>query len=145
MNKKKQVKRMILIILCVAGAALATGGGCFYAYVGKIEKEYKPVVAKIENIEKHTQRRHGETEIRYDVTVSYQVDGVHYTSPINEYSSLMKIGQSIDLMYNPADPNEVRSTKIEKTIAVVLFTTGVFLLIVTWLVMPRILKRTGLA
>lgn len=144
MDKQKQVKRMILIILCVVGAAFVIGGGCFYAYVGKIEKEFKPVVAKIENIEKHTQRRHGETEIRYDVTVSYQVDGVHYTSPINEYSSLMKIGQSIDLMYNPADPTEVRSTKIEKTIAVVLFAAGIFLLIVTWLVMPRILKRTGL-
>lgn len=144
MEKEKLIKRMILLVLCVVGAGLTIGGGCLYWHVGKIEKEYKPVIAKIENIERKTERRHGETKVHYFVTVSYQVDGVDYKSPISEYSSAMEIGESINLMYNPADPNDVRSTEIERTIAVVMFAAGIFLLIMTWLVVPKILKRVGL-
>lgn len=144
MEKEKLIKRMILVILCIVGAGLAIGGGCFYWYVGKIEKEYKPVAAKIESIEKRSERRQGKTHIYHDVTVSYQVEGVYYKNPISEYSSSMEIGKTINLMYNPADPNDVRSTEIEKVIAVVMFASGIFLLIMTWLVVPKILRRVGL-
>lgn len=144
MEKEKLIKRLTLIILSVVGAALTIGGGCLYWYAGKIEKEYKPVIAKIENIEKHTERRQGETKVHHYVTVSYEVDGVYYKNPINEYSSSMEIGESINLMYNPADPNEVRSTEIERVLAIILMAVGVFLLIITWLVVPLILKRVSL-
>lgn len=143
MEKEKLIKRLILITLSVVGVALTIGGGCFYWYVGKIEKEYKPVIAQIENIEKHTERRQGKTKVHYFVTVSYEVDGVYYKNPLREYSSSMDIGESINLMYNPADPNEVRSTEIERVLAVVLMAVGIFLLIITWLVVPLILKRVG--
>lgn len=144
MEKERLIKRMIFIILYVVGAGMTIGGGCFYRYVGKIEKEYKPVLAKIENIEKKSERRQGKTHIYHNVTVSYQVDGVYYKNPISEYSSSMEIGETINLMYNPADPNDVRSTEIERVIAVAMFASGIFLLIMTWLVVPKILNRTGL-
>ena len=144
MEKEKLIKRLVLITLSVVGVVLTIGGGCLYWYVGKIEKEYKPVIAKIENIERKTERRHGETKVHYFVTVSYEVDGVYYKNPLREYSSSMEIGESINLMYNPADPNEVRSTEIERVLAIILMAVGIFLLIITWLVVSLILKRVSL-
>lgn len=140
-EQKVLIKKIVPIAVSVIGLCVMIGGICFFLHVSKIEKEYKPVKAKIENIEKHTERRNGETRTNYDVTVGYQVDGKEYRSELSEYSSSMEIGGDINLMYNPADPSEVHSTEIGKVISIVMIAAGALVLLMYWLLLHRVFRK----
>lgn len=140
-EQKALIKKIVPIAVSVIGLCVMIGGICFFLYMNKIEKEYKPVIAKIENIEKHTVRRNGKNKIDYDVIVSYQVDGKEYRRELSEYSSSMEIGGDINLMYNPADPSEVHSTEIGKVISIVMIAAGAFVLLMYWLLLHRVFRK----
>lgn len=140
-NKSLLVK-IISIVVSVVALGFLVGGTCFYLHVSNMEKEYKSVVAKIENIEKYRERHAGgKTHTHYNVTVSYQVNGSTYTEKLNEYSSSMEIGGTITLMYNPADPSEVHSTEIGGFIAIVFMATGALVLLIYWLGFRKLIKK----
>lgn len=140
-EQKVLIKKIVPIAVSVIGLCVMIGGICFFLYMNKIEKEYKPVIAKIENIEKHTERHNGETRTNYDVTVSYQVDGKEYRRELSEYSSSMEIGGDVNLMYNPADPSEVHSTEVGKVISIVMIVAGAFVLLMYWLLLHRVFRK----
>lgn len=45
----------------------------------------------------------------YTVTVDYVADGTHYTSTLDSYSPSYKVGKTIDVLYNPANPAVVHA------------------------------------
>lgn len=140
-ENKALLIRIISIVVSVVGLGLLIGGTCFYLHVSNMEKEYKSVVAKIVNIEKHTERRNGKIRTDYDVTVSYQVNDSTYTRELHEYSSSMEIGGNVTLMYNPADPSEVHSTDVLKIFSIGLTVAGALVLLIYWLWFQRLIKK----
>lgn len=46
----------------------------------------------------------------YNVTVNYTVDGKEYTGDLDNVSK-QKVGDKIDIYYNPKDPNQITQTK----------------------------------
>lgn len=140
-ENKALLNKFALIFTNVIGLGLLIGGICLSSHVSDMEKEYKSVVAKIINIEKHTERRNGETRTDYDVTVSYQVNDSIYTRELSEYSSSMEIGGNVTLMYNPADPSKVHSTDILKVFSIGLMVAGALVILLYWLVMRRLIKK----
>ena len=50
------------------------------------------------------------TTITYDVTVNYTVDGTEYTGTLDNVSK-HKVGDKMDIYYNPDDPNQITETK----------------------------------
>lgn len=140
-EQKVLIKKIVPIAVSAIGLCVMIGGICFFLYMNKMEKEYKPVMAKIENIEKHTERRNGKTRTNHEVTVSYQVDGKKYRRELSEYSSSMEIGGDVNLMYNPADPSEVHSTEIGKVISIVMIAAGAFVLLMYWLLLRRVFQK----
>lgn len=133
------VLRSIYMMCYVIGACLLIGGALWLNHTVDIEKKYKPIVAKIENIVKYTKERPDkEREVSYDVTVSYQIDNKTFLTEIGRYSSDMEIGGDLDMMYNPANPNDVAIPKIDRTMSIWMAIGGLFILLMNWLVMSKI-------
>ena len=50
--------------------------------------------------------QHGE-EIDYTVYVDYEVNGQKYSAAYPAYSSSMKVGDEVEVLYDPADPADI--------------------------------------
>lgn len=140
MTNRLLICRVILFILLIIGIGLLTVGTWGVLNLKKIDKEYITTKAKIENIKKYRERRHGKTHIHYEVIVSYAANGKLYTENLNTYSSLMEIGDSIQLKYNPQKPSETHATEFEFILYIVLIFCGIIILI-TGLFIPRLFRR----
>lgn len=119
---------------------MVAGGIWGIYHIKNIDKEYATTVAKIEKIQRQTERRNRKTYIYYDVLVSYTVNGKVHTAHSNSYSSSMQVGDSIQLRYNPQQVTEIRSIEIEHSIFVVMTFAGLIVLIST-LFIPRMFRK----
>ncbi len=52
----------------------------------------------------------GTSTTTYNVTVNYTVDGKEYTGNLDNVSK-QKVGDKMDIYYNPKDPNQITQTK----------------------------------
>ncbi len=80
----------------------------------------------------------GESRIvMYDcqLTVSYNIDGLIYTSNIHTNSSInYRIGENIEIQYDPDDPTNIRlKTASNQTIGLILLGAAAFMIIITWI------------
>lgn len=140
MDKRLLIYRLVLLTLFLIGFGMIAGGIWGVSNANRIDKEYISATAKIENIKKYRERRHGKNRTRHDVIVSYMVNGKVYTGNLNAYSSFMQVGDSIPLKYNPHQVTEIRSVEIEHIIFVVMIIAGVIVLI-SDLFMPRLFRK----
>lgn len=108
--------------------------------IKRINTEYVSTKAKIEKIEKHTERHRRKTSTHYRVIVSYLANDKVYTNELGAYSSSMSEGDSITVQYNPKNVTEIRSTDVEYVISVVFITVGGVLLI-SAMFMPMLFRR----
>lgn len=94
-------------IFLLIGLFMLGGGVMSHIAFTNFEKSAKETEAVITNID--TSRRHsqGETKTEHTVYVSYEVDGQQYHEQLNYYTSSMRVGQRIKLLYNPDDPNDI--------------------------------------
>lgn len=134
------VYKLVRCILFVVGIGILIGGAYGLSYVKRIDKEYVSTVAKIEHIQKYTKRSSKRVNNHYDVTVTYMVAGKQYSEKLNSYSSSMKVGNNIDLKYNPENPSDIRSVDIEHSIFVVMIFVGVTILL-SYLFAPYLFKK----
>ena len=70
-------------------------------FVGRGFIKTEATIVSIEESETST-----DDETSYDVTVRYTVDGQEYTGLLNSYSPTYKVGKTVAVRYNPADPTE---------------------------------------
>lgn len=141
MDKPAMIYKLICYILLIVGIGIVVGGIYGLTNVKRIDKEYIPTVAKIENIQKYTKRSSSRrVSTHYDVVVTYMVAGKQYRENLKSYSSTMKIGANIELKYNPENPSDIRSVEIEHTIFVVMIFVGVTLLI-SYLFAPYLFRK----
>ena len=59
----------------------------------------------------------------YNVTVNYTVDGKEYTQDLNNVSKY-KVGDKMDIYYNPKDPNQITQTK-SLILPIIIFVAGI--------------------
>lgn len=144
MDKLKLIKRIIFAIILFIGLGMMVGGGIGLIYTQKMTDEYISALAKIENITQTTHRRNGKKRIHHHVFISYQAGEKRYEEELSTYSSLMKIGDEIPVIYNPQNPTEVHSPDNNRTLSIAIMISGIFLLICDVLVIPRILNRLKL-
>lgn len=123
------IYKLIRYILFIAGIGIAAGGFYGLSNVKRIDQEYVSTVAKIENIQKYTEHRSKRARSHYDVTVTYMAAGKPYREKLNSYNSTMEIGDNIELKYDPKNPSDIRSVKIEHTIFTVMIFVGATVLI----------------
>lgn len=63
---------------------------------------------------------------KHNVYVSYFVDGVNYTSELDFYSSMMNIGDNIEVYYDPDSPYHIMSVEGNEIMIII---QGVFIII----------------
>ncbi len=68
----------------------------------------------------------------YIVTANYTVDGKEYTNVLNTYSPSYKVGKTVEVRYDPADPNKVTSG----------FAIGVYAMVVGAVILVTIVYLT---
>ena len=77
-------------------------------------QNYVKIKATVTNVEEtqETNVDDGETNITtiYNATVNYTVDGKEYTQTLDNVSKC-KVGDKMDIYYNPKDPNQITQTK----------------------------------
>ena len=76
-------------------------------------QNYVKIKATVTNVEEtqETNVDDGETNITtiYNATVNYTVDGKEYTQTLDNVSKC-KVGDKMDIYYNPKDPNQITQT-----------------------------------
>lgn len=140
MAKKILVYRMVILILCLIGSVFVAGGVWWMSGIQRINMKYVSTKAKIEKIEKHTERYRTKTSTHYRVFVSYLANDKVYTNELGAYSSFMNEGDSIQIQYNPKEVTEIRSIDVEYIISTVFIVVGGVLLI-SAMFMPRLFRR----
>lgn len=141
MEKSKQALcKWIGIILFVVGIGLLVGGVYGWQNFKRISQEYSQTTARIESIEKYYDHSAGKKHLHHWVTASYEVEGKQYKERLNFYSSMMKVGEDINILYNPHDPLQVRSLDFEPFIYLALLLSGGLLLISAF-AFPRLMRR----
>ncbi len=90
------------IILIIIGIAIFAGDKKFEATAEKTD-------AIITDINTYYSRSGGKRKRHHDVYIKYEVDGQQYERELNYYRSSMYTGQTIEIMYNPEKPGEIRA------------------------------------
>ena len=77
-------------------------------------QNYVKIKATVANVEEtqETNVDDGETNITtiYNAMVNYTIDGKEYTQTLDNVSKC-KVGDKMDIYYNPKDPNQITQTK----------------------------------
>lgn len=140
MAKLAMVYKMIRYTLLIVGIGMMVAGGYGLSYTKRMDKEYIPIVAKIDNIQTNTRHSGKKARVNYDVRVSYVVDGNQYLEKLNSYSADMEIGSNINLKYNPENPSDIRSVEIEHTIFLAMAFVGLTILL-SYFFAPYLFKK----
>ncbi len=97
---------LISIVLMILGVVFIIIGISVMMSSVEFKKTAVQNTAIISNIESS---RDSEGDLDYDVSVNYVVKGEIYTSKLNFYSSDMVAGKEIEIYYDPASPENIRS------------------------------------
>lgn len=140
MGKRLLVYRMVLVTLFVIGLGMIAGGLWGVSNLKRIDKEYISTTAKIEKINKHTRRSNRKNYTTYEVIITYVANEKAYRGKLNSYNSFMRVGDSLQLKYNPRRVTDIRSVETENLLFMVMIIAGTIVLIST-LFMPRLFKK----
>lgn len=91
----------IMTLVCLAAGTWLT----FFHDKGFVESE--GTIVKIEEIPGT-----GTDDKQYIVTVGYDVDGKHYEGELGSYSPGYKVGKTVKIVYDPADPARMHSKSL---------------------------------
>ena len=95
-NVKRLLNALVPVLFIAAGIFLIVMGVKTTHY----HKVYKETTATIANIYRVDEG----DDYHYDVFVKYTVDGKSYDSELGSYSSDMREGQEVSILYDSADP-----------------------------------------
>jgi len=98
-----RLARIIIGAACLLFGVLLTVGGI---QMNRNRRTYQPVSGSISRIVLVDTDEDGASD--YDVYVQYTVGDNDYESVLGEYSSSMREGDAIELIYDPADPCQVQ-------------------------------------
>lgn len=103
-----KIERPILLILNIflfAGLIFFSFGLVMYSSYKNVDmSELGTTMATITNIDTYIE----DDEKKHDVYITYSVDGTSYQGELNGYSSNMKVGKEVELLYELNDPSIMR-------------------------------------
>lgn len=102
---EKLVYRILALIFGIIGFVFLVIGGSFLVADHNAQQHYHTADAQITDIESY---QGSDGERRHHIWVSYTVEGTAYESLLSYYSSSMRVGQRLEIRYNPEDPYEVQ-------------------------------------
>jgi hypothetical protein len=110
MEEKKSGGIGIFILLgCIGIGLIALGIGLFVSHEN-FRQNAVETEATIVEIESYYVSSGDDEELRHSVLVQFEADGKAYEGYLGSYSSFMKEGGSVKIIYDPADPNDFRSS-----------------------------------
>jgi hypothetical protein len=108
-DKKSGGIGIFILLGCIGIGLIALGIGLFVSHENfkqtAIETE-----ATIVEIESYYVSSGDDEELRHSVLVQFAADGAAYEGYLGYYNSFMKEGGTVKIFYNPADPNDFRSS-----------------------------------
>lgn len=137
-NQKQKLFFIIGIVTTLIGLIVLSLGIYSFFNIKKIESTYHSTTAQIEGFEKQ-KRSNSKNAIKYLPVISYKVNGTEYTQILSSKSHDMETGDTITILYNPDNPEQIRSGEIEKTIYIVSIFAGAITLL-SGIFLPSILK-----
>lgn len=102
---------LIGVIFFFIGVLMIIAGIVMFAGAKKFEASAEKTIAVITDIDTYTTGSGDDRTTHHDVYIEYRVDRQVYNGTLDYYSSSMYVGKEIEVMYNPADPNDVRGSK----------------------------------
>jgi len=93
-----------LKIFAVILAVIALAFGVYSTFIQSAG--YMKTTATIVSIEEDQESGDDDS---YIVTAKYTVDGTEYTNVLDSYSPTYKVGGTVEVRYDPADPNKITS------------------------------------
>ncbi len=91
-------------VFAVIIAAVALAFGIYSTFIQSAG--YEKTMATIVSIEEDTESG---SEDSYIVTAKYTVDGIEYTKVLDSYSPSYEVGGTVELRYDPDDPEKITS------------------------------------
>lgn len=129
-NKNNRIMIILPVVFILVGLLVI-----FIAVFLKIQnsKFMKTAIKADAEITKITTSRDSDGDIRHSVDIIFYVNGKPYGGNLGEYNSNMYEGKTIDLYYNPQNPNDYRTnsnivTFIMIPIGVIFFAVGLLVL-----------------
>jgi hypothetical protein len=109
-EKKKSGGIGIYILLgCIGIGLIALGIGLFVSHEN-FRQNAVETEATIVEIESYYESSGDDEELKHSVLVQFEADGAAYEGYLGSYSSFMKEGGTVTIIYDPADPNDFRSS-----------------------------------
>lgn len=105
MKKNQNILEIILFsIFSIVGVFFLIAGIIWYQVASNKEKTFIKTEATITYIGKSS--TYGSEQKRM-VEVEFQVDGKKYEAELSEWNHGMKVGNVLEILYNPENPNEI--------------------------------------
>lgn len=121
-----RVKQFFVPVVAIIAGIVALIMG-FQMYQNS--KVYLPTTAVITDIQEEWTGSGGTEGSNYDyhVFIRYTVDGTQYDNELGEYDATMDIGDKLDIVYNPENPNQTQ--KAGATSYLILWGIGVLFIV----------------
>ncbi|MCM1301055.1 MAG: DUF3592 domain-containing protein [Alistipes senegalensis] len=138
---KHRTTALLRPLFCVLGLVCLSAGIGLLRHADTVDRTYESVTGTIERIDRYRRVVRGKTRTHYDVTVRYEVDGRGHIGKVNFYRWSMRVGDPIELKYDPADPSRIEMPQEGHLFGWILFGCGVFVF-VTGLCVPLLLRKS---
>ncbi len=99
--------------------------------------------AVITDIESHRYKSGKKYKTSYTVYIEYVVDGKTYNSTLGHYNSAMRVGKSVEIMYNPENPADCRGNTSVVELVIISAIGSVFTLIGVLIIVSFSRKSMG--
>lgn len=99
---------LIGIIFLLIGVIMVIASVCTFVGAKRFEANAEKTMAVITEIDRYTTGSGDDRTTHHDVYVEYRVDRQVYNCMLNTYTSSMYEGKEIEVMYDPANPGDVR-------------------------------------
>lgn len=108
MSKSKIKSLLIKIVLLAGGISFIVLGVTGLAN----RKSFDTTNAVITRIESSDVTTSDGVQTNYDVYVAYTLDGKDYESELGYYKAGMQVGDELEILFNPENPEEIQETTV---------------------------------
>lgn len=131
-KKAPSAKLIIGVVFSTIGLLFAVIGIAIGISFSDFSAKAESTTAEITRIETYTKSSNGSLTTYHDVYVKYSVDGVTYNVLLDYFDSSMYVGGTVEVLYNPDNPAEIKGNDI--TITFIFTGMGIVFLIIGLLV-----------
>ncbi len=130
-------------IFAVFGIAAIVVGICLFMDDMEFQENAVTTNAVITDIESRRYKSGKKYRTSHTVYIEYVVDGETYNSTLGHYNSAMRVGKSVEIMYNPENPEDCRGDTSVMELVIISAIGSVFTLIGVLIIVSFSRKSMG--